>query len=71
MPIVESLMNSLVARYGRKQGEATYYAMEASGRGPFGPKGKYHALHQQFAAKHNLPAIERPGKRKGPRRRKR
>lgn len=69
MPVVQTLMDALVARYGETQGKAAYYAMEGEGKGPFGPRGKYHALHQAFAAKHGLPAIESPGKRKPPARR--
>lgn len=66
MPVVQKLMSALQARYGEKQGESVYYAMEAEGSGPFGPRGKYHALHQSFASKHNLKAIESPGKKKPP-----
>lgn len=71
MPVVQKLMDSLKARYGEQQGERVYYAMEAEGKGPFGAKGKYHALHQGFASKHNLKAIESPGKKKAPHRKKR
>ncbi len=66
MPVVQSLMSNLVARYGKKRGEDIYYAMEAEGKGPFGPKGKYHGLHQSFAHKAGVPAIEKPRKKKAP-----
>ncbi len=70
MPIVQHLMDALQSRYGKDRGERVYYAMEAEGKGPFGKGGKYHALHQGFAAKHHVPAIEAPGKRRTPRRKK-
>jgi hypothetical protein len=66
MPVVAKLMDSLQRQYGAKKGERVYYAMEAEGKGPFSSSGKYHALHQEAAAKAGHPPIEKPGKRKGP-----
>jgi len=54
MPIVESLMLSLVRRYGKEKGQRIYYAMEAEGSGPFAKGAKHHDLHVAFAAKHGL-----------------
>lgn len=54
MPIVTKLMDSLQARYGPSNGERVYYAMEAEGRGPFAPGGKYRNLHEAFAKKHGV-----------------
>jgi len=31
--------------------------MEAGGKGPFGPKGKYHYLHIAFADRNHVPPI--------------
>lgn len=63
MPIVQKLMDSLVARYGKAKGEAAYYAMEGEGKGPFGPNGKHRDLHEAFVAKHGLPGTTQ-GKKK-------
>lgn len=58
-------MDALVARYGRREGERAYYAMEAEGRGPFGPTGKYRDLHEAWAAKNDVrPSSPIPGKKK-------
>lgn len=62
MPIVESLMRELVAKYGKEKGERVYYAMEASGKGPFAKGAKYGKLHEDFAAKHGVRPLE--GKKK-------
>ncbi len=67
MPIIESLMADLVGRYGKKRGEDVYYAMEAEGKGPFGPKGKYRQLHESFARRHGVAPA--PKAKKKPRRR--
>lgn len=67
MPIVKSLMKSLKDRYGDARGEQIYYAMEASGKGPFAPGAKYAHLHEEWAAKHGVKPID--GRRKGRRRR--
>lgn len=56
MPIVQALMDKLKAQYGDKEGERVYYAMEASGKGPFAAGAKHRDLHEAFVAKHNLPA---------------
>lgn len=64
MPVVAELMSKLKARYGEKEGERVYYAMEASGKGPFAPGAKHHALHEAFVAKHHLAPLA--GKRKAP-----
>lgn len=64
MPIVQALMADLRKRYGQSEGERVYFAMEAEGKGPFGKNGKYHALHQAFAHRNGIPAIESPGKPK-------
>jgi hypothetical protein len=70
MPIVESLMDNLVKRYGQARGEQVYYAMEASGEGPFAPGGKYRDLHEAFVARHGLPGgVGRPVHPKRPKRR--
>ena len=55
MPVVESLMKSLVDRHGKAKGESIYYGMEASGHGPFAPGGKYRKLHEDFAKKNGVP----------------
>lgn len=67
MPIVQSLMDSLVKRYGKGKAESIYYGMEAGGTGPFAPGKKYRQLHLDFAARNGVPAIEDrgPGKKKG------
>lgn len=54
MPIVTSLMDNLVRQYGDQEGHRTYYAMEAEGKGPFAPGGKYRHLHEAFAAKNGV-----------------
>lgn len=54
MPIVASLMDNLLKQHDPKTAERIYYAMEAEGKGPFAPGGKYRHLHEAFAAKHNL-----------------
>lgn len=62
MPIIQALMDNLVKRYGPKRGERIYYAMEAEGTGPFAAGGKYHNLHEEFAAKRGLTPLK--GKKK-------
>jgi hypothetical protein len=57
MPIVEKLMDSLVARYGKDKGETVYYAMEAEASGPFGKGNKHHAEHLAWAEKHGVRPI--------------
>ena len=57
MPVVEKLMDALVARYGKGKGESVYYAMEAEGSGPFGKGKKYRSLHVAFAAKNGVTPI--------------
>lgn len=57
MPIVESLMDDLVKRYGEDEGRRIYHAMEAEGKGPFGPKGKYRRLHEEWAARHGVAPV--------------
>lgn len=64
MPIVETLMTSLVKRYGPDEGKRVYYAMEAEGKGPFSKNGKYRALHEAFAAKHGVAPISSKAKKK-------
>lgn len=71
MPVVSKLMDALTARYGDQEGQRVYYAMEGEGKGPFGPRGKYHDLHLAFAEKHGLAPVKgtkkprRSGKRRG------
>jgi len=78
MPVVQALMDKLVKQYGPERGKRVYYAMEAEGSGPFGPRGKHRDLHNAFAAKHGVTPA--PGKKKkartskrksGPRKRRR
>jgi hypothetical protein len=57
MPVVQKLMDNLVARYGKERGESVYYAMEGSGKGPFAPGGKHHDLHLAFAKKHGIEPV--------------
>lgn len=54
MPIVRSLLDSLIARYGERKGEEVYFSMEASGRGPFAPGGKYHDQHVAWATRNGV-----------------
>lgn len=60
MPIVESLMRSLTARYGLTEGENVYYSLEASGRGPFAKGRKYHDLHLKWAEASGVAPFEQP-----------
>lgn len=55
MPIVKSLMTSLVERYGESRGNEVYRGMEAQGSGPFAPGGKYRELHEAWAKKNGVP----------------
>jgi hypothetical protein len=71
MPIVESLMTALVQKYGKVEAENVYYAMEASGKGPFAKGAKYHSLHLAFAEKHGLPPTSDVHRRTPTRRKKR
>ncbi len=71
MPIVESLMRELKAKYGPEKGERVYYAMEASGKGPFAAGAKHHDMHEAFAAKHGVAPIKGKGKKKPPASKKR
>jgi hypothetical protein len=64
MPVVQALMDKLVAQYGKDKGERVYYAMEASARGPFAKGAKHHADHEAFAAKAGVAPIA--GKKKAP-----
>jgi hypothetical protein len=57
MPIVQSLMDKLIATYGEGRATSVYYAMEAEGSGPFARGAKYHDLHVAFADKHHLAPI--------------
>lgn len=74
MPVVKSLMDSLVERYGKEKGERVYYAMEAEGKGPFGPGGKHHDKHKAWAAKNGVtPASKKKtpaSKKRGSKRRR-
>lgn len=54
MPIVQSLMDNLQKRYGEAEGRNVYYAMEAQGKGPFAPGGKYRHLHEAWAKKNKV-----------------
>ena len=65
MPIVQSLMDKLTKTYGPEKGKEMYYAMEASGKGPFAPGAKYRNLHEAFAAKHGVTPVGK-AKRKAP-----
>jgi hypothetical protein len=69
MPVVQGLMSALQERYGAERGKRVYYAMEASGKGPFAKGNKHHDKHVAFAAKHGVTPIER--KKKTPRRKTR
>ncbi len=51
MPVVKSLMDNLVKRYGKERGERIYYAMEAEGSGPFAKGAKHHAAHVERSKK--------------------
>lgn len=64
MPVVQSLMDNLQRRYGEKEGERIYYAMEAEGKGPFAEGGKYRHLHEQQAARAGVTPSQ--GKKKPP-----
>lgn len=67
MPVVKSLMDSLVDRYGPVKGKQVYYAMEAEGKGPFAPGGKYRHLHEKFASKNGIvPSHATKAKKKPP-----
>ena len=55
MPIVQALMDKLVAQYGPAEGKHVYYAMEAEGKGPFAPGAKHRDKHEAFVEKHHLP----------------
>lgn len=66
MPIVQKLMDSLKARYGPKEGERVYYAMEAEGKGPFAPGAKHRDLHEAFVTKHGLSPAPAPKKKPAP-----
>lgn len=69
MPIAMTLMGALQERYGPDEGKRVYYAMEAEGRGPFAPGGKYRHLHEAFAKRNDVaPSHALKGKKK-PRRR--
>lgn len=59
MPIVQHLMDALVARYGAEKGKHVYYAMEAEGSGPFAVGAKYHNLHEAFAKKAGVASLDR------------
>ncbi len=57
MPVNEHLMESLVNTYGEERAKSIYYAMEASGAGPFGNGNKLFGDHLTFASKHGLSPI--------------
>jgi hypothetical protein len=63
MPIVESLMRELQAKYGAEKGKRIYYAMEAEGKGPFARGAKHRDKHEAFVAKHNLGESVGPAKK--------
>ena len=63
MPIVESLMRELQAKYGAEKGKRIYYAMEAEGKGPFARGAKHRDLHERFVEKHHLGASVGPTKK--------
>lgn len=69
MPIIEALMNKLTAKYGQTEGEHVYYALEAEGKGPFGPNGKYRQLHLDFAERNGVTPLT-PARRTRARRRR-
>ena len=58
MPIVQKLMDSLVAKYGKEKGKQVYYSMEATGKGPFASGAKHHDLHLEFAKKNGVQPIK-------------
>lgn len=71
MPIVGSLMQSLVDRYGKERGERVYYSMEAEGSGPFAPGAKHRDLHEAWAKKNGVrPSQAIRSKKKAPPRRR-
>jgi hypothetical protein len=63
VPLNKTLLDELQKRYGREKGEHIYWGMAGEGTGPFGPKGKYRAEHEQLAAKGGSAPL--PGKKKG------
>lgn len=71
MPVVQKLLDALQDRYGRAEGERVYYSMEAEGKGPFAPGGKYRHLHEAFAQRNGIaPSHATRSKKKAPKRRK-
>lgn len=58
MPVVKALMDNLVKQYGEAEGKQAYYAMEASGKGPFAPGAKHRDLHEAWAKKNGVPPSE-------------
>jgi len=70
MPVVKALMDNLVKQHGEAEGKRIYYAMEAEGKGPFGPKGKHRDLHEAFASKHGVSPTEGKKKPAGPKARR-
>jgi hypothetical protein len=61
MPVVDSLMASLVRQHGEDEGKRIYYAMEAAAQGPFAPGAKHYALHEAWARKNGVaPHTKRP-----------
>jgi hypothetical protein len=63
-------MDALHQRYGYGRGDVVYFGLMAEAKGPFGPKGKYHSEHLDFAERMGVPGIE-TAPPKGRRRRKR
>ena len=54
MPVAQSLMDSLQRQHGEAEGKRIYYAMEAEGKGPFAPGGKYRQLHEDWAKRNEV-----------------
>jgi hypothetical protein len=70
MPFSKSLHDALVRRYGQGKGSMIHWSMIGEGKGPYGPGGKYHDEHLDWAARVGVPANEKPPapKRRGARR---
>lgn len=64
MPLVESLMQKLVKTYGDARAKDVYYALEASGKGPFAPGAKHRKLHEDWAAKNGVQPVGKAKKRR-------
>lgn len=72
MPVVKSLMDSLVKQHGKAEGERIYFSMESSAKGPFAPGAKHYDQHEAFAKKAGVAPIASKAKSKpaGPRARR-